>query len=226
MFKKIRRSLKDHKTRPDAGHSVETGDHVCHACGQSLRQPGGASDEFVARPYELYEPRDRSSWSGSGFSDSGYGSFSSSQNFESMFQLGATQPTTCVQPSARRSTYTTSIYSDDDHMEDLSLQETPAEPAHMDTLDYDHLFDVPPRSFSKSSERWKPRSRYARLNELPAASPETLALNYDAFAASDAAAFQEGTEPEKKRKTIRRIESLVLRPSQLGRLASRRMRFQ
>lgn len=227
MFKKIRRSLREHKTRPVADHSIETDEHICHACGQRLRQPGGNSDDFAARPYELYEPTGRDSWSPSesGFSDSGYGSFSSSRHFDSMLQLGGTQSGTRVEPSARRSTYTTSIYSDDDHFEELP-HETTAEPAHMNTPEYEHLFDVSSQPSKKTSQRWKPRSRYAKLNELPVASPGVFPYQYDGFAASDASALQENNEPEKKRRTLRSLESLSLRPSQFGRLASRRMRFE
>lgn len=222
MFQKIRRSLKDYKTRP----TVETEQHVCHACGQNLRQPAGHGDDSVSRSYELYEPRDSGSWDGSGLSDSGYGSFSSSKTFGSLLQADGTPSDTFVQPPARRSTYTASIYSGEDDSEYQSQLDLAPETARARRPEYDHLLDMQPRSSSKSSGKWRHRSRYARLNELPAASPGTFQFQHDNISAFETGITQEETGPEKKRRTIHSLETLTLRPSSFKKLATRRTRHE
>lgn len=225
MFQKIRRSLRDHRTSPAADNLLDCEQHICHACGQHMTRPFEDGDDFLARPYELYEanePRDRDSWNSSNFSDSGYGSFSSSQKAESLLQLGGpcTQSTIIVRPPSRRSTYTISTYSNEDDLEDLSPIQVPAESAQMQPTEYQHLFDLPARTSTRTSQSWKPKSRYARLNELPAASPGALRLNHN----TNTWTREEETKSGKKKRTIQYLESLLSRPSSLGRLNLRRTR--
>lgn len=223
MFQKIRRSLGDHKTSHAADNVLDCEQHICHACGQHISQPFENGDEFLARPYELYEPSNRDSWNSAGFSDSGYGSLSGSQKAESLLQLGGpcTQSTTFVRPSSRRSTYTTSIYSNEDDLECVSSLQDTAEPVHMQTPGYQHSFELPPRSSTKTSRSWKPKSRYARLNELPAASPGTPLVDCEMDIREDEA------KSGKKKRVIQCLETLLPRPSSFQRrLIFSRMQYE
>lgn len=169
--------------------------HICHACGQHMSQPSeGNGTEFLARPYyETYEhdPRDRTIRDSSGLSDSGYGSsFSDPQDAGSRgLQLGGGSdthlPSTTLPDttsSGRSPTYTDSIYSSEVDLESKSPLDTPKEPERSrqtPELQHGSPQRLPPRAPTTTRSRCclGPRSRYARLNELPAASPGTSPLD-------------------------------------------------
>lgn len=222
MFTKIKSSLKLHKARRSTG-DLPIAEHVCHACGQTLIQSDDNIDTFAARPYELYEHRDRNraSWNSSGFSDSGYGSLSNSQDFSPLVQQGVSQPEVPTQPFARRSTtHSPDTYSDDDEF-DLSASARTTEPAGFETPEYMHGFNSPPPSLDSVPEKRKSASRYARLNELPVASPGTIPSQH---AALEAEIIQDESRSDRKRRTLQSLESLIVRPSSFGRLGIRRTR--
>lgn len=212
-----------------AGKATPPGDgaphHVCHECGQSLRDTADTSyaDQIAAGQYNPDRASKRDSWNGSSSSDSGYGGSSRHSELEAQLDLGddhAAAPS--IPLPRRRPTYNSSIYSEASTFEQSHVQEIIVEePAHIGTPVYDHLFDLPPRTFTNYSEKWKPKSRYSRLNELPAASPTAMAFPDDALAVNSSDdAETEPSSPEKKRR------SLVLRPSSLRRLTSRRSKSQ
>ncbi|KAK7730591.1 hypothetical protein SLS53_008981 [Cytospora paraplurivora] len=222
MFTKFKSSLKVHKTRHSTGSFTIT-EHVCHACGQTVAQSNDNTEDFAARPYEVYEKRERRSWRSSGFSDSGYGSFNSSQDFDPLIRLGATQqPEPHTQEFPRHPTHTPGNYLDDDELEDLSASERVTDPAGFETPEYMYEFSSSPPSFNRESETGKSQSRYARLNELPVASPGTLPSQH---AALEAEIGQDEIRCHRKRSTLQSLESLLVGPSSLGRLVSRRMRI-
>ncbi|KUI66710.1 hypothetical protein VM1G_11428 [Cytospora mali] len=224
MFQKIKRSLRDHSIRPATDNVLESERDTCHTCGQSLIHPVSNGDNFVAKPYELYEPRDRGSWNSSGFSDSGYGSFSSSKSSGSLLQLDGTytRSETLFQPPTRRSTSISSAYSTDAGLEEPSTVEMTVKSAQRDTPGYQHSFHISPQSSNGTSQEWKPRSRYAILNELPATTSEKLPYNYDVpiVEALDVGIHQDGIESGKE-KAMKRLQSLLLRSSSLKKLVLR-----
>lgn len=192
--------------------------HVCHECGQSLRDTIDTSypDPVTAGGYNSNRASKRDSWNGSSSSDSGYGSSRHSE-LEAQLDLGDEYPAPPLPLPLRRPTYNSSIYSETSTFEQTPRQEIIVEePAQIGAPVYDHLFDLPPRTFTNYSDKWKPpKSRYSRLNELPAASPRAMAFPEDALEVNNDAE-KEPSSSEKKRR------SLVIRPSSLRRLASRR----
>lgn len=227
MFKRFRRSIREGSAK--SADSVVS-HHVCHECGQSLKDTtdtssASSASQVTPRPYSSIRVVKRDSWNGSSSSgsDSGYGSSRHSE-LEARLDLCDDLPDPAIQLPLelplRRPTYNSSIYSEASTFDPTPRQEVIVEePAHIGPPVYDHLFDLPPRTFTNYSEKWKPKSRYSRLNELPAASPRAMAFPDDALAVNSDAE-KEPSSPEKKRR------SLVLRPSSLRRLASRRSKSQ
>lgn len=207
---------------------------VCHECGQSVRDTISSShtDSATTGQFDSDHAGMRNSWNSSTSSDSGYGgSGVSSRHSELEAQLdlsddhpaldhpGLTAPLPLPLP-LRRPTYNSSIYSETSTYEQTTRQEIIIEePAQVDPPVYDHLFDLPPRTFTNYSEKWKPKSRYSRLNELPAASPTAMAFPDDVMDVNDGAE-KEPSSPEKNSKR----RSLVIRPASLKRLTSLRIK--
>lgn len=211
MFRKFRRSVREDKAK---SQDNAVSHHVCHECGQSLRHTIDASfvDTATARQYESHGPGKRDSWNDSSSSDSGYGG---SQHSDVQLDLSNDHSSTSIPLPTRRPTYNSSIYSEASTFEQPSRHQVVIGPSQAGPPTYDHLFELPPRSFSNYSDKWKPKSRYARLNELPAASPRALAFPDDALA------LNAGVEPMPAPTEKKRI-SLVLHPSSLRRLSARR----
>lgn len=223
MFKRFRRSIREGSARSDengAPHHV----HVCHECGQSLRDTIDTIDtsyanDVAAGRYNSNRPSKRDSWNGSSSSDSGYGSSRHSE-LEAQLDLGDDLPAPSIPLPRRRPTYNSSIYSDASTFDQPTQQDVIVEePAQVGPPVYDHLFDLPPRTYTNYSDKWKPKSRYSRLNELPAASPKAMAFPDDVLDVNSGAE-EPPVSTEKKRM------SLVLRPSSLRRLTSRRGKSQ
>lgn len=222
MFKRFRRSVR-------LGNASSSGNgvphHVCHECGQSLGNTIDTIDtsyanQITAGGYSSGRATKRDSWNGSSSSDSGYGSSRHSE-LEAQLDSSDEYPPPPIPLPLRRPTYNSSIYSETSTFEQTTRQEIIVEePAQIGTPEYDHLFDLPPRTFTNYSDKWKPnKSRYSRLNELPAASPRAMAFPEDVMAVTPDAE-KEPNSTEKKRR------SLVLRPGSLRRLASRRSKSQ
>lgn len=219
MFKRFRRSMRvGNAGSPDVGVPHP----VCHECGQSVRDTTTSpyADNITPRPYDSDRAGIRDSWNGStgSSSDSGYGSSRHSE-LDAPLDFTVDQPAPTVPLPLRRPTYNSSIYSETSTYEQTHLQEVIVEEPSpiVGPPVYDHLFDLPPRTFTNYSEKWKPKSRYSRLNELPAASPRAMAFPDDVLDVDESTAEKEPpSSPEKKRL------SLVLRPSSLRRLTSRR----
>lgn len=219
MFKRFRRSIRQGSPRSEdngAPHHV----HVCHECGQSLRDTIDTIDtsyanDVAAGRYSSNRPSKRDSWNGSSSSDSGYGSSRHSE-LEAQLDLCDDLPAPSFPLPRRRPTYNSSIYSDAStfDQQDIIVEE----PAQVGPPVHDHLFDLPPRTYTNYSDKWKPKSRYSRLNELPAASPKAMAFPDDVLDVN-IGAEEPPVSTEKKRM------SLVLRPS-LRRLTSRRGKSQ
>lgn len=217
MFKRFRRSVRIGNAGSRADSAPQ---HTCHECGQSLRDTIDTSyaDPVSAGQFNPNRASKRDSWNGSSSSDSGYGSSPRSRHseLEAQLDLSDEYPAPPLPLPLRRPTYNSSIYSETSTFEQTPRQEIIVEePAHIGAPVYDHLFDLPPRTFTNYSDKWKPKSRYSRLNELPAASPRAMAFPEDALAVNSDAE-KEPSSTEKKRM------SLVLRPKSLRRLASRR----
>lgn len=218
MFKRFRRSIRDSSAKSDENGAPH---HVCHECGQSLRDTIDTIDTSYANnaaagQFNSNRASKRDSWNGSSSSDSGYGSSRHSE-LEAQLDLSDDLPAPSIPLPRRRPTYNSSIYSETSTFDQTHRQEIIVEePVHIGPPVYDHLFDLPPRTFTNYSEKWKPKSRYSRLNELPAASPRAMAFPDDVLDVNSGAEEEQPVPTEKKRM------SLVLRPSSLRRLASRR----
>lgn len=217
MFKRFRRSIiaGNASSRNDAASH-----HVCHECGQSLKDTTDSyTDTVAAGRYTSSRADKRDSWNDSSSSDSGYGSSRHSE-LEAPLELSDTHPVPSFPLPLRRPTYNSSIYSETSTFDQAPRQQIIVEePAQVGPPVFDHLFELPPRTFTNYSDKWKPKSRYSRLNELPAASPRAMAFPDDALAVNSDAE-KEPSSPEKKR------ISMVLRPSSLRRLTSRRSKSQ
>ncbi|KAG6354174.1 hypothetical protein INS49_004778 [Diaporthe citri] len=223
MFKRFRRSIREGSAR-SGDNGVPHHVHVCHECGQSLKDTIDTIDtsyanNVTAGQYNSNRASKRDSWNGSSSSDSGYGSSRHSE-LEAQLDLGDDHPAGSLPLPLRRPTYNSSIYSETSTLDQPTRQEVIVEePAQVGPPVYDHLFDLPPRTFTNYSDKWKPKSRYSRLNELPAASPRAMAFPDDVMDVNSGAEEQP-ISTEKKRR------SLVLRPSSLRRLTSRRSKSQ
>lgn len=225
IFKKFRRSTRVEKNK-DANLSLaEPEAPFCHSCGQRTPQHStfgsfssrGTGDDFP-------------SWKG-GYqrSDSGYESLSATST-------SSTSPTSAarttgdvhsilsIKPPARQATYSSSVYSHDDY--DTATEAFPPLPTMVED-DHD-MFDLPPRTLSNYSDKFKPKSRYAKLNDLPAASPRALAFPDDLYDDDlDAGIEAEGdshhntarkNKPRRKWTGTKSL-SVVILPSQLRRLS-------
>ena len=216
MFKRLRRSMREGNA---SSRNDGVSHHVCHECGQSLRDTIDTyEDKITAGRFNSDRANKRDSWNGSSDSDSGYGSSRHSE-LEAQLDLGHDAPAPSLSLPLRRPTYNSSIYSETSTFEQTPRQQIIVEQAQVDAPVYDHHFELPPRTFTNYSDKWKPKSRYSRLNELPAASPRAMAFPDDALAVNSGAE-KESDSSEKKRL------SLVLRPSSLRRLTARRSKSQ
>lgn len=192
----------------------------CHACGQRTPNQSTFDTFFSGRG-------DRRSLNGSPESDSGYGSFISSgsqssagsQAEDAQSMRSIPPPLGILSPPRRQATYSSSVYSSDGPALD-SL-----EPFPILVEDYDkyHEFDLPPRTLSNYSSSVKPRkSRFAKLNEFPAASPRSLLFPEDVYD-MDAGIERTGIKEEDTRpkRSIWHKASLsaAILPSQLRRLS-------
>ncbi|KAG8156815.1 hypothetical protein KVR01_013420 [Diaporthe batatas] len=232
MFKRFRRSIRI--GRPGS-RNLEVPAPVCHECGQSVRDTisSSSADGATTGQYDSDRAGMRDSWHTSTSSDSGYGGSGSSRHSELDAQLnssddhpaldhpGLTMPLPLPLP-LRRPTYDSSIYSETSAYDQPAEQEIIVhEPADAGPPVYDHLFDLPPRTFTNYSEKWKPKSRYSRLNELPAASPTAMAFPDDVMDVESAAEKEPSSPPAEKNLKRR---SMVLRPASLKRLTSLRIK--
>lgn len=220
MFRRVRKSLR---IGVAGFRDREVPHHACQEYGQGARDTINSSyaDDVAAGRYDSDRAGMRDSWNSSTSSDSGYGS-SRHSGLEAQPSLSddhpaLDHPALTMPLPLRRPTYNSSIYSETSIYDRTPRQEIMIEePAQVGPPVYDHLFDLPPRTFTNYSDKWKPKSRYSRLNELPAASPTAMAFPDDVLAV-DGGAEKEPDSSEKKRM------SLVIRPS-LRRLASRRVK--
>ncbi|KAF3762734.1 hypothetical protein M406DRAFT_333102 [Cryphonectria parasitica EP155] len=127
---------------------------------------------------------DRISWNSSSASDSGYGSISSSSESRtsSSHVEGFTPSSMASLPPPRRCpTYSSSLYSDDVDHHETAVHPMPITVEDEDEEDEDLFdlqpvtaveyhedhFDLPPRTLSNYSNNFTPKSRFARLNQLP-----------------------------------------------------------
>lgn len=220
---------------------------VCHECGQSVRDTISSSSygdgAAAGSSYDPDRAGMRDSWNSSTSSDSGYGGSSGISSRHSNLEEtqldgmgdddhpGVTAPLPMpLRLPLRRNTYDSSIYSETSAYDQPARQEiiVEEEPAAAQVggggapPEYDHLFDLPPRTFTNYSDKWKPKSRYSRLNELPAASPTAMAFPEDVMGVDplDGGAEKEPGSPEKNSKR----RSLVIRPASLKRLTSLRIK--
>lgn len=145
-------------------------------------------------------------------------------------------------PPKRQATYSSSVYSryddddndndgdDDDDDDDHSTRTEafPSLPVMMENDEYrdDMSFDLPPRTLSNYSSHFQPpaKSRYARLNDLPAASPRSAAFNFSEDSDADDDIEREGRETAEKgegrrRRNFSKSLSVTVLPSQLRRLS-------
>lgn len=189
MLRKFRgKSLKLDKKK-DSGDALKTPvPPYCHACGQ--RTPNQSTFSGFSSPRN----EDRSSWNSFSRSDSGYGSSATSSSSSSQRSGAGDSVVSIPAPPSRQGTYSSSIYSNDE-----STHETVETIPVIVEERYDYEFDLPPRTLSTYSEKFKPKSRYAKLNELPAASPRSL-LFPDEFYDLDAGIERVGSQEASRRK--------------------------
>ncbi|POS71829.1 hypothetical protein DHEL01_v209775 [Diaporthe helianthi] len=228
MFKRFRRSFRISSA---GSRSLAVPAPVCHEYGHSARNTVSSSyaGSATTGPYDSDHAGMRNPWNSSTSSDSGYGGGSRLSELDAHMQqldLSDDRPaldhpalTILLPLPLRRPTYNSSIYSETSTYEQPTRQEIIVEePAHADGLPVydDDDFDLPPRTFTNYSDQWKPKSRYSRLNELPAASPTAMAFPRDDMDEVESSAEKEPSSPEKNLKR----RSMVLRPTTLKRLAS------
>lgn len=229
MLKRFRRSLKLEKNKDTSTNFSVPESPFCHSCGQMTPQASTFDGEMTPQgntfsiPYTSFSSTgedELSYWKSSQRSDSGYGSFSNgSQTSESQAEEDNNSSIFSFSAPTRQSTYSSSIYSNDND-ESSPTEPFPTLPVIVQEPEYDTL-NLPLRKLSDSSEKAKPRSKYARLNDLPVASPRALAFPNDVF--DDFSAGIEEGESAKAR-TLRKKRSkwggsLVILPSQLRRLS-------
>lgn len=179
MLRKFRgKNLSLEKKSKDSNDTLATPTQAyCHACGQ--KTPSRSTFGSISSGSN----GDRSSWNGSSASDSGYDSFASNSS-SSSFQRsrsGSQAGDSVVSIPApvaptRRGTYSSSVYSADERV----VEEVEPFPVIVEER-YDYEFDLPPRTLSTYSEKFKPKSRYARLNDLPVESPRSSLFPDDVY---------------------------------------------
>lgn len=194
-MRKFRKSLRvdKEKTKSDTSSYLEPA--FCHACGQ--RTPNRSTFGSISS-----SSGDRMSWAGLSASDSGYESIDGggkSQASESPID-GDHYAMFTMKPPTRQQTYSSSVYSSD-----IPALETVEPFPMMEELveeNDDDLFDLPPQSPNNFSRHLSPpKSRFARLNELPAASPRALMFPDDVFD------FDAGIEVEEPKGKLRHKRS-------------------
>lgn len=177
MMRKFRKSLrvdkdKSEKSKSDTSSYLEPG--YCHACGQ--RTPNQSTFGSISS-----RSNDRMSWAGLSVSDSGYESIDGGKSQVSESPIdGDHSMMFTMKPPTRQQTYSSSVYSSD-----IPALETVEPFPMMEDLveeNDDDLFDLAPQSPNNYSRHLSPpKSRFARLNDLPAASPRALMFPDDVF---------------------------------------------
>lgn len=182
-------------TQDDLATPVGTPGPYCHTCGQKTPSQstfGGSVSSANGK---------RASWNSFPASDSGYESFASggSQTSGSLAGDGhSVVSVSSMAPPRRQNTCSSSVYSNDDD-EDLEEEVGTVEPFPIIIEEAkNYAFELPPRTLSTYSDKWKPKSRYAKLNDLPAASPRSLYFE-DILYDLDAG-IERDEKPESKRK--------------------------
>lgn len=212
-MKKFRRSLRVDKEKSTNGASSEVEPPYCHACGQ--RTPNRSNfGSFSSRS------GDRISWAGFSTSDSGYESLDGGPGQKPESQLDEEHTLFSMKPPTRQQTYSSSVYSSD--IPTLEILEPFPMMAEVREED-DDLFQLRPQSPNNYSRHLSPpKSRFARLNELPAASPKALMFPDDVFDMDAGIEAQETQEkPKHKRGRWSRGASLssIVFPSKLRKLS-------
>ncbi|KAJ4394476.1 hypothetical protein N0V93_003694 [Gnomoniopsis smithogilvyi] len=173
MMRKFKKGLRadKEKSKTEASTGLEPG--YCHACGQ--RTPNRSTfGSFSSRS------GDRGSWAGFSTSDSGYESLDGGKSQISDSPLDENVSIISFKPPTRQQTYSSSVYSSDiptlETLEPFPMMEELVEEND------DDLFELPPQSPNNYSRHLSPpKSRFARLNDLPAASPRALMFPDDVF---------------------------------------------
>lgn len=230
LLKKFRSSLRLDKRKSSATLEVEPEQAYCSNCGQ--RTPNRST--FGAISSRSYSA-DRSSWNGSAASDSGYGSALSSSSSQASSPPAPARDAHAVDfmpPPSRRTTYSSSVYSNEENPFDtldhipMTVEECDEEmfdlPAVAVAEYHEDHFGLPPRTLSSYSSDWTAKSRYARLNELPAASPRALMFPDDVFDFGAGIEVEDGKDESKRKRGrwhMRRNLSVNTLPSQLRRLS-------
>lgn len=213
IFKKFRRSLRMEKNKGAESNSAEHNAPFCQSCGQRTPQrstfssfsSSGTGDERP--PWTVYQR-----------SESGHESFTTGSSSPTLAShSGDAFSMLSIVPPIRQATYSSSVYSPDN---DTAPELFPPLPV---MLEDDHdAFNLPPRTLTNYSENFKPKSRYARLNDLPVVSPRAAAFPDDLYDA-DAGIEKTGSDhipaPRTKRRkwTGSKSLSVVILPSQLRR---------
>lgn len=220
MLRKFRgKSLRVEKTTATAdalATPVGTIGPYCHTCGQKTPNQSTFGGSFSS------SNKNRASWNSFSASDSGYESFASGGSQTSGSQAGdghSVVSIPSVTPPRRQNTYTSSVYSNDDD-EDLEDEIGTVEPFPIIIEEANKFdFDLPPRTLSNYSDKWKPKSRYAKLNELPVASPRSLYFSEEVFDLS--AGIERDVKSESKRRSRWHRASLSVStlPTHLKRLS-------
>lgn len=193
MMRKFRKSLRVDKGKSKSDTSSYLEPAFCHACGQ--RTPNRSTFGSVSS-----HSGDRMSWAGLSASDSGYESIDGGKSQASESPIDGDQPMFTMKPPTRQQTYSSSVYSSDipalETVEPFPMMEPFVEEND------DDLFDLPPQSPNNFSRHLNPpKSRFARLNELPAASPRALMFPDDVFD------FDAGIEIEEPKGKLRHKRS-------------------
>lgn len=190
MMRKFRKSLRVEKEKDNKSEAIPGLDApYCHACGQ--RTPNRSTfGSFSSRS------GDRFSWAGFSTSDSGYESLDGAKSQHSESPIDEDHSMFTMKPPTRQQTYSSSVYSSD--IPTLEILEPFPMMEEVREEDDDDLFEISPQSPNNYSRHLSaPKSRFARLNELPAASPRALMFPDDVF---DMDAGIEMEEPKEKSK--------------------------
>lgn len=215
------------KNKQDSNDALATPTQpYCHACGQ--KTPSRSTFGTISYSSTNSSHGDRSSWnsssSSSSASDSGYDSFASSTNsssssFQQRSRSGSQAGDSVVSipsipsipsypapaPPIRRGTYSSSVYSADESGGGDTVEPFPViveeHYQEQERCDYDYEFDLPSRTLSTYSDKFKPpRSRYARLNDLPVESPRSSLFPDDVYHLDAGIEREEGKEGGSRRR--------------------------
>lgn len=224
MLRKFRgKSLKlDKKNGGGGGDALETPvAPYCHSCGQRTPSHSTFGSSSSSSSFSSASNGDRSSWNSSYRRRSGGGSrcdgLASSSSSQASGSRAGDSVVSIPAPPSRRGTYSSSIYSHDGSAHDDDDDDDAVDPFPVIVEEcYEYEFGLPPRTLSNYSAKLKPRSRYAKLNELPAASPRSLLFPEDLYDLDAGIERGESKEASKRKRGRWHKGSISLRKLSIG----------